>query len=85
MLGAFIPYQVILYPLVKILRFVGLYSTLPGIIVIQHHLRTAAHDHAVSQFLRGGAGGSWSRRRGSTAPGSFGFLRDHAAMIDQTS
>ena len=34
MLGAFIPYQVILYPLVKITSFVGLYSTLPGIIVI---------------------------------------------------
>jgi glucose/mannose transport system permease protein len=34
MLGAFIPYQVILYPLVKITSIVGLYSTLPGIIVI---------------------------------------------------
>jgi glucose/mannose transport system permease protein len=34
MLGAFLPYQVILYPLVKTLRFVGLYSTLPGIVVI---------------------------------------------------
>ncbi|MDR3517686.1 MAG: carbohydrate ABC transporter permease [Azospirillaceae bacterium] len=34
MLGAFIPYQVILYPLVKIFSFLHLYSTLPGIIVI---------------------------------------------------
>lgn len=34
MLGIFIPYQVILYPLVKIFSTVGLYGTLPGIIVI---------------------------------------------------
>lgn len=34
MLGAFIPYQVILYPLVKILAAVGLYGSLPGIILI---------------------------------------------------
>lgn len=34
MLGIFIPYQVILYPLVKIFSAVGMYGTLPGIIVI---------------------------------------------------
>ncbi|MEF2074172.1 carbohydrate ABC transporter permease [Consotaella aegiceratis] len=34
MLGAFIPYQVVLYPLVKLTSFVGLYGTLPGIIVL---------------------------------------------------
>jgi len=34
MLGAFIPYQVILYPLVKIFSNLGLYGTLPGIVLI---------------------------------------------------
>lgn len=34
MLGAFIPYQVILYPLVRIFSTVGLYGTLPGIILV---------------------------------------------------
>lgn len=34
MLAVFIPYQVILYPLVKIFSTVGLYGSLPGIIVI---------------------------------------------------
>jgi glucose/mannose transport system permease protein len=34
MLGAFIPYQVILYPMVKILSAAGLYSTLPGIVLV---------------------------------------------------
>ncbi|MEO1224091.1 MAG: carbohydrate ABC transporter permease [Pseudomonadota bacterium] len=34
MLGAFIPYQVILYPMVRILSTVGLYGSLPGIIVV---------------------------------------------------
>jgi glucose/mannose transport system permease protein len=34
MLGAFIPYQVILYPMVKILSTVALTATLPGIIVV---------------------------------------------------
>ena len=34
MLGAFIPYQVILYPLVKIFSSLGLYGTLPGIVLI---------------------------------------------------
>lgn len=34
MLVIFIPYQVILYPLVKIFSAVGLYGSLPGIIVI---------------------------------------------------
>lgn len=34
MLGAFIPYQVILYPMVKILSNVGLYNSLPGIIAV---------------------------------------------------
>ena len=34
MLGAFIPYQVILYPMVRIFSSIGLYGTLPGIILI---------------------------------------------------
>jgi glucose/mannose transport system permease protein len=34
MLGAFIPYQVILYPLVKVFSTIGLYGTLPGIVLI---------------------------------------------------
>ncbi|MET0749116.1 MAG: carbohydrate ABC transporter permease [Rhizobium sp.] len=34
MLGAFIPYQVILYPLVRIFSTFGLYGTLPGIILV---------------------------------------------------
>lgn len=34
MLGAFIPYQVILYPLVKLMAFSGLYGSLPGVILI---------------------------------------------------
>lgn len=33
MLGAFIPYQVILYPMVRILSTIGAYGTLPGIIL----------------------------------------------------
>jgi glucose/mannose transport system permease protein len=34
LLGAFIPYQVILYPLVKITSTIGIYSSLPGIITV---------------------------------------------------
>ena len=34
LIGAFIPAQVMLYPLVRILASVGLYSSLPGIVVI---------------------------------------------------
>lgn len=34
MLGAFIPYQVILYPLVKVFSTLSLYGTLPGIVLI---------------------------------------------------
>jgi len=34
MFGAFIPIQVMIYPLVKILASVGLYSSLPGIIMV---------------------------------------------------
>lgn len=34
MLGAFIPAQVMIYPLVKILATLGLFSSLPGIVVI---------------------------------------------------
>lgn len=32
--AGFIPYQVIIYPLVKIFSFIGLYNTLPGIVLI---------------------------------------------------
>ncbi len=34
MIGAFVPYQVFLYPLVRILATVGLYGSLPGIVVV---------------------------------------------------
>jgi len=62
----------ILYPLVKIaLRrpatHVARHHCHP------HHLRTAAHDHAVSEFLRGGAGVELVRRAGRRA-GFFGFF-----------
>lgn len=34
MLGAFIPVQVMIYPLVKVMASVGLYSSLPGIVAV---------------------------------------------------
>ncbi|WP_235890742.1 carbohydrate ABC transporter permease [Pararhizobium mangrovi] len=34
LLGAFIPYQVFIYPLVRMLSFVSLYNTLPGIVIV---------------------------------------------------
>jgi glucose/mannose transport system permease protein len=34
MFGAFVPYQVVIYPLIIFLRDVGLFATLPGIIII---------------------------------------------------
>jgi glucose/mannose transport system permease protein len=34
MLGAFIPVQVMIYPLVKLLAAIGLYSSLPGIVLV---------------------------------------------------
>lgn len=34
MLGAFIPVQVMIYPLVKIISTIGLFSSLPGIVVV---------------------------------------------------
>ena len=43
MFGAFIPYQVMVYPLLKIEDFLGIYSSLPGIIPVSYtHLR--AHE-----------------------------------------
>ena len=34
LVGAFIPYQVFIYPLVKMFSAIGLYQTLPGIVII---------------------------------------------------
>lgn len=34
MIGAFIPYQVFIYPLVRLLSYLGLYSSLPGIVLV---------------------------------------------------
>lgn len=34
MFGAFVPYQVVIYPLIIFLREVGLFATLPGIIIV---------------------------------------------------
>ena len=34
LLGAFIPYQVFLYPLVRVFSTVGIYGSLPGIIIV---------------------------------------------------
>lgn len=34
MVGAFLPYQVVVYPLVKITSFLGVYGTLPGIVML---------------------------------------------------
>ena len=52
LLGAFIPYQVFLYPLVRMLSIVSLYNSIPGVRLRALDLRPAADDAAVPQFLR---------------------------------
>ena len=70
LLGAFIPYQVFLYPLVRHvldgrhLQLAALHRDRP------HHLRPADDDAAVPQLLRRRCRSSCSRRRASTAAAS---------------
>ena len=70
LIGAFIPYQVFLYPLVRLFSTIGIYNSLAGIVLGPHHLRHADHDAAVPQLLRVPAAASCSRRRASTAAAS---------------
>ena len=42
MIGAFIPYQVILYPLVRMTAALGLYGNLPGVVVIHRALPSSS-------------------------------------------
>ena len=35
LVGTFIPYQIILYPLVKLVSAIGLFSSLPGVVLVQ--------------------------------------------------
>ena len=70
LVGAFIPYQVMLYPIVIILRELGIFATLSGRDPGPHHLRHADPDAAVPQLLRLGCRLNCSRRRASTAPAS---------------
>ena len=51
LVGAFIPVQVMVYPLVRVLATVHLFSSLPGIVRDPHHLRHAGDDAAVPQLL----------------------------------
>ncbi len=53
--GAFVPYQVVIYPLIMALREIHLFATLPGDHHHPHHLRHADHDDPVPQLLRFGA------------------------------
>ena len=79
--GAFIPYQVMIYPLVIMLRDIGLYGTPAGLDHRPHHLRHADPDAAVPQLLHLGAGGAVQggarRRRRVLAH----LLQDHAADV----
>ena len=70
--GAFVPYQVVIYPL--IIGFRGARAVLDA--GLHHHrahdLRHADPDAALPQFLRRRCRSSCSRRRASTAPASGG-------------
>ena len=52
LVGAFIPYQVFLYPLVRVFSLVGIYDSLPGIVVVHVIFGLPTDDAAVPQLLR---------------------------------
>jgi glucose/mannose transport system permease protein len=52
LLASFIPYVVMLYPIVIITRWLGIFSTLAGRCSGAHHLRHAASDAAFPQLFR---------------------------------
>ena len=56
--GAFIPYQVMIYPIVIVLREIGLYGTLYGPDHRPLDLRHADPDAALPQLFRLAAGGA---------------------------
>jgi hypothetical protein len=58
MMGAFIPVQVMVYPLVRVLASGHLFSSLPGHRRDSYDLRHADHDAAVPQLLRGDSAGT---------------------------
>ena len=70
--GAFIPYQVMLYPIVIMLREIGLYGTLWGLDHRALDLRHADPDAALPQLLHLASRRSCSRPPASTAPASGG-------------
>ena len=69
-LGAFIPYQVMLYPIVIMLREAGLYGSLTGLVLVHVVFGMPINTLAVPELFRLDPGPSSSRRRGSTARGS---------------
>ena len=79
--GAFIPYQVMIYPIVIMLREIGLYGTPDGPRHRALDLRHADPDAAVPQLLRLAAGGAvqgGARRRRRLLGHLF---QDHAADV----
>ena len=70
LLGAFIPYQVFLYPLVRIFSTDGHLQLAPLHRDRARHLRPSHDDAPVPQLLRGPARSSCSRRRASMAAAS---------------
>ncbi len=80
--GAFIPYQVMIYPIVIMLRELGVYGTLTGLIIVSHHLRHADPDAAVPQLFRLAAGRTvqgGARRRRRVLDASI--FQHHAADV----
>ena len=68
--GAFVPYQVVVYPLIIGLRDVGLFSTLAGIIIVHTIFGMPILTLLFSAISTPPCRSSCSRRRASTAPGS---------------
>ena len=67
--GAFVPYQVVIYPLIIALRTVHLFATLPGIIIVHtvFGMPILVLSSAISMSVYRS---SCSRRRASTVPAS---------------
>ncbi len=68
--GAFVPYQVVIYPLIIAARELGPVLDAGRHHHRPHHLRHADPDAAVPQLLRLACRSNCSRRRASTAPAS---------------